>query len=389
MTVSQPPILLSPPDVGMLERESLLAAFDSNWIAPVGPELDGFEADMAARLGLAHAVALSSGTAALHLALLGLGVGPGDVVVVPTLTFAATANAVRYLGAVPVFVDSDPATWTIDPSLVLRAVNDALRAGERVGAVLAVDLYGQCADYAPLLELCRRHGIPLVEDAAEGLGATYEGRPAGSFGAAAVLSFNGNKIITTGGGGMLVTDDAHLAEHTRYLATQARDPVLHYEHRAIGYNYRLSNLSAAIGRAQLQTLDDKVKARRETDRLYRQAFSSQVGLAPMPTAPYGEASCWLSCLLVEPAAFGASRDDIIGHLQLRGIESRPTWKPMHQQPVFAGARTYGGAVADDIFRRGLCLPSGSSLTCEDRDRVTEAVLSTPRIRPPVRPAPGR
>ncbi len=378
--VRDAPILLSPPDVGLLERESLLAAFDGNWIAPVGPELDAFEHEMCARLGVAHAVALSSGTAALHLALLGVGVTAGSVVIVPTLTFAATANAVCYVGATPLFVDSDPTTWTVDPVLVARAVEAALDAGTRVAAVIAVDLYGQCADYAPLLALCARHGIPLVEDAAEGLGATYRDRPAGTFGAAAVLSFNGNKIITTGGGGMLVTNDRALADQTRYLSTQAREPVLHYEHRAIGYNYRLSNLSAALGRAQLQGLDDKVKSRREHQRAYQEAFTGVPGLSLMPLADYGESSCWLTCLLVEPSEFGADRDAVITHLQLQGIEARPTWKPMHQQPVFADREVVGGTVADEVFCRGLCLPSGSSLTPEQRDRVVTAFLSTPRLR---------
>lgn len=376
--MSAKPILLSPPHVGLLEREYLLAAFDSNWIAPAGPDLEAFERDMADRLGVQHAVGLSSGTAALHLALLGLGVTPGSVVVVPTLTFAATANAVRYLGAVPCFVDSSPDTWTVDPSLVERALVSSLATGRRVSAVVAVDLYGQAADYEPIEAACAQHGIPLVEDAAEGLGATYDGAAAGSFGQAAALSFNGNKIITTGGGGMLVTDDAGLARHARHLATQAREPVLHYEHREVGYNYRLGNLSAALGRAQLQTLDDKVKARRETDRAYRAALAGVEGLTPMPLAEYGESSCWLSCWLVEPDAFGATRDDVIAHLAALEIESRPTWKPMHQQPVFAGHPVVGGAVADEVFRLGLCLPSGSSLTPEDRDRVTAAVLTTPR-----------
>ncbi len=378
--VGNAPILLSPPDVGLLEREFLLAAFDGNWIAPVGPELDAFEHEMCLRLGVAHAVALSSGTAALHLALLGVGVTANSVVIVPTMTFAATANAVCYLGATPVFVDSHPTTWTVDPVLVARAVDAALDAGTRVSAVIAVDLYGQCADYAPLLALCERHGIPLVEDAAEALGATYRDQPAGTFGAAAALSFNGNKMITTGGGGMLVTHDRALADRARYLSTQAREPVLHYEHRAIGYNYRLGNLAAALGRAQLQGLDDKVKARREHQRAYEEAFRDVPGLSMMAMAEYGESCCWLSCLLVEPSAFGATRDAVIAHLRHQDIEARPTWKPMHEQPVFADRQVVGGAVAADLFRRGLCLPSGSGLAGEDRDRVVSSLMSTPRSR---------
>lgn len=372
------PILLSPPHVGLLERESLLAAFDSNWIAPAGPDLEAFERETAARLGVAHAVGLSSGTAALHLALIGLGVTPGSTVVVPTLTFAATVNAVRYVGADPLLVDSSPATWTVDPDLVEQAVRGALAAGRQVAAVLAVDLYGQCADHAALQGVCDRYGVPLLEDAAEGLGGSAYGRPAGSFGAAAALSFNGNKIITTGGGGMLVTDDPRLAQRARHLSTQAREPVLHYEHREVGYNYRLGNLQAALGRAQLQTLDDKVKARRENDRAYRELLGGTAGLTPMPQAWYGESSCWLSCWQVDPRAFGATRDEVVAHLATQGIESRPTWKPMHQQPVFAGLPVVGGSVADEVFRLGLCLPSGSALAPEDRERVAAAVLGARR-----------
>src|SRR3712207_6797786 len=248
-------IWLSPPDVGELERKLLLEAFDSNWVAPVGPDLDAFEAQVAEIVGVRHAVALSSGTAALHLALVAAGVRTGDTVLVPSFTFAATANAVMYLGARPVFLDSTTESWNVDPALVAEELKRRCAKGRPPRAVVAVDMYGQCADYGPLVDACDRYGVALIEDAAEALGATYRGRPAGSFGLAGVLSFNGNKIITTGGGGMLVTDDDRVAERARYLATQARDPVAHYEHRTVGYNYRLSNLLAAVGRGQVQRLD--------------------------------------------------------------------------------------------------------------------------------------
>jgi dTDP-4-amino-4,6-dideoxygalactose transaminase len=370
------PILLSPPHVGALERERLLAAFDSNWIAPVGPELDAFEVELAAVAGVGHAVAVSSGTAALHLALCGLGVGPGDVVVVPTLTFVATANAVLYVGATPVFVDCDPTTWTIDPQLV----NETLARTGRgtVKALMTVDLYGQCADYDQLGASATAFGVPLVEDSAEALGGTYRGRPAGSFGKAGIFSFNGNKVITTGGGGMLVTDERWLAQRVRYLASQARDAVPQYEHREVGYNYRLSNLLAAIGRAQLTGLDGKVSARRRINAQYRQALTDEAGLSFMPLAPYGEAACWLTCLLVDPVEFGATRDDVMSNLARLGIESRPTWKPMHLQAAFTGCEVVGGAVSEHIFRTGLCLPSGSSLSSAQLERVVEGVRCTPR-----------
>jgi dTDP-4-amino-4,6-dideoxygalactose transaminase len=372
------PLLLSPPDVGERERQYLLRAFDSGWVAPVGPDLDAFEREIAEQAGRRFGVGLSSGTAGLHLALRVLGVGPGDSVAVPTLTFAASANAVCYLGAHPVLVDSDAATWTLDPELLDDLLRQRRRRGTPVKVVMAVDLYGQCADYGALGEICDRHGALLVEDAAEGLGATCGGRPAGSFGAAAVFSFNGNKIITTSGGGMLVTDDGGMAEQVRYLATQARDPVAHYEHRTVGYNYRLSNLLAAVGRAQLVSLGQRVRARQATFRWYRDALAGEPGISFMPVAPHGTSTHWLTCVLVDEAEFGASRDGVVQQLGAHGIEARPTWKPMHLQPAFAGLEVVGGDVSEDLFRRGLCLPSGHALTDDDRARVVEALLATPR-----------
>jgi dTDP-4-amino-4,6-dideoxygalactose transaminase len=378
VTDVSPPLLLSPPDVGDSERRLLLEAFDSGWVAPAGPALGAFEADVAARLGVHAAVALSSGTAALHLALQLLGVGRGDTVLVPTLTFAATANPVRYLGATPVFVDCDLETWTVDPVLVEDELGARARRGAPPAAVVAVDLYGQCADYDRLADACARFEVPLLADAAESLGSTYRGREAGAVGAAAALSFNGNKIVTAGGGGMLVSDDETLVSRARHLATQAREPVPHYEHQDVGYNYRMSNLLAAVGRGQLQSLDAKVAARRATYAAYRRLLADVPGVSMMPLADRGESNCWLSCVTVDPDEFGASRDDVREHLERAGVEARPTWKPMHLQPVFAAHPRRGGTVAEGVFARGLCLPSGSRLTDADRARVVETLVTTPR-----------
>jgi dTDP-4-amino-4,6-dideoxygalactose transaminase len=373
MTDTDTRIFLSPPDVSDVERKLLLEAFDSNWVAPVGPDLDAFEEQVAELVGVRHAVALASGTAALHLALVAAGVRRGDTVLVPSFTFAATANAVMYLGARPVFLDSTADSWNVDPALVAEELRARAERGQLPRAVVAVDMYGQCADYQPLLEACDRYGVALIEDAAEALGATYRGRPAGSFGIAGVLSFNGNKIITTGGGGMLVTDDGGIANRTRHLATQAREPVAHYEHRTVGYNYRLSNLLAAVGRGQVQRLGEMVAARRETARYYREALGDLDGLTFMPVAGYGEPNWWLTCLLVDPDRFGASRDQLLARMAAHNIEARPAWKPMHLQPVFRDCVMRGGDVSADLFRRGLCLPSGSALTEHDRRRVVDAV----------------
>ncbi len=366
-------IYLSPPEVGAEERRMLLDAFDSNWIAPTGPDVDAFERELAERVGVEHAVALSSGTAALHLSLLLLGVQPGDDVLVPSLTFVATASVVTYLGANPVFVDCSPSTWTIDPSLVAEELADRARRGRLPAAVVTVDLYGQCADYDALSPLCDEYGIPLIEDAAEALGATYRNRPAGSFGHAAVFSFNGNKIITTSGGGMLVAHSADLVRRAHYLANQARDPVPHYEHSTIGYNYRLSNLLAALGRAQLKGLDNRMSRRRRINRAYRSALGDLPGISFMPIADYGEPNWWLTCIMIDPEQFGADAEQVRLALESVDIESRPTWKPLHLQPVFKGMPTVGGTVSADIFEHGLCLPSGSALSDGDLGRVVERI----------------
>jgi dTDP-4-amino-4,6-dideoxygalactose transaminase len=369
-------VLLSPPDVGPVEREALLRAFDSGWVAPAGPELDAFETELAAATGRSHAVALSSGTAALHLALVDLGIGPCDEVLVPTLTFVATANAVVYTGATPVFVDVDPATWTLDVGLVAGMLRERAAAGRaQPAAVIPVDLYGQCADYRALLPLCERYGVPVISDAAESLGARHDGRPAGAFGRVAALSFNGNKTITTSGGGALVTDDAAVAAHVRKLATQAREPVLHYEHVETGFNYRLSNLLAALGRAQLAGLEARVARRRRLNAVYRADLAPLAGVEVLDAGPANEPSWWLTCLTVDPAVAGVDRDRLIALLADEGIESRPVWKPMHLQPVFVDAPTVGGAVAADRFARGLCLPSGSALTDAEQVLVRDTLLA--------------
>jgi FlaA1/EpsC-like NDP-sugar epimerase/dTDP-4-amino-4,6-dideoxygalactose transaminase/lipopolysaccharide/colanic/teichoic acid biosynthesis glycosyltransferase len=366
-------IWLSPPDVRQEERAALLAALDSGWIAPVGPDLDAFEAELSERCGVSHAVALSSGTAALHLALLQVGVTPGDDVLVPTATFAATANAVTYCGARPCFVDSDPITWQISPALLAAELAERKQRSALPAALVTVDLYGACPDYDTILMLCAEYGVPVVEDAAEALGATFRGRPAGSFGAAGVLSFNGNKIITTSSGGALLCHDPDAAERARYLATQARRPVAHYEHTEIGFNYRLSNLLAAFGRGQLATLDARVARRQAINARYRESLLDLDGLGFMAVDAAVSSNAWLTCVTVDPAVTGLTPDDLRVGLESREIESRRLWKPMHAQPVFRDNPARIDGTADLLFATGLCLPSGSSLSDDDQDRVIESI----------------
>jgi dTDP-4-amino-4,6-dideoxygalactose transaminase len=366
-------IHLSPPDLTGQELVMLGEAIASGWIAPLGPHVDAFEAEVARRVDMPCALALSSGTAALHLALLVLGIGRGDTVWTSTLTFAATANAIAYTGAAPVFVDSDRASWNLDPGLLVEQLERAARSGSLPKAVIVVDLYGQCADWDPIIAACRDHGVLLIEDAAEALGASYRGRPAGSLADLAVLSFNGNKIITTSGGGMLLATRKPWIDRARHLATQAREPVRHYEHRDIGYNYRLSNLLAAVGRAQLADLDRRVEARRAIRARYRAALGDLPGWSFMPEASFGRSTFWLSCATIDPIAADDSRDAVIDRLAAGDIEARPVWKPLHMQAVFDGAQVLGGNTAAQLFRDGICLPSGSSLTPADQDRVIELV----------------
>jgi dTDP-4-amino-4,6-dideoxygalactose transaminase len=371
-------LYLSPPDVGEVERKLLLDAFDSNWIAPLGPHVDAFEQEFAEYVGVGHAAALVSGTAALHLALLLMGVGPGDEVLLPSLTFVACGNVIQYVGARPVFVDSDEATWNMDPALVAEELDERARNGTLPAAVLGVDLYGQCVDWAPVREVCDRHGVPVIEDAAEALGATYGERPAGGFGQFGVFSFNGNKIITTGGGGMLVSNDAEAIARARFLSTQARDPAPHYEHTVTGYNYRMSNLLAAVGRGQMWTLPGKVEQRRAINAEYRDALAEVPGIGFMPNSDGGVPTNWLTVLTVDEEAFGASPSAVIDHLESLDIEARHAWKPLHLQALFGQYPCRGGEVAERIFRTGLCLPSGSALTLSDIARVVDGILACRR-----------
>jgi pyridoxal phosphate-dependent aminotransferase EpsN len=371
-------IYLSSPHLGALERGYVDEAFASNWIAPLGPHVDAFQTEFAHCVGAPHALAVSSGTAALHLALQLLGVSPGDDVLVSTLTFSASVNPIRYLGARPVFIDSERTSWNMDPVLLSEELELRARLGRRPRAVVVVHLYGQSADMDPILAACARHGVPVVEDAAEALGSTYKGRVPGTLGRAGIYSFNGNKIITTSGGGMLVSPDEAFIQHALKLATQARDPAPHYEHTEVGYNYRLSNVLAAIGRGQLRVLEDRVAARRRNFAFYARALADVPGITFMPEAPWGRHTRWLTTLTIDPAEFGATREAVRLALEQENIEARPVWKPMHLQPVFAAFQRRGGGVAEELFLNGLCLPSGSNLTPDDLARVVEVVRAVHR-----------
>ncbi|TFB66758.1 aminotransferase class I/II-fold pyridoxal phosphate-dependent enzyme [Cryobacterium sp. Hz7] len=362
-------IYMSSPDVGDLEEQYMVAAIRSGWIAPLGPDVNAFEAEMAERIGVEHAVALSSGTAALHLGLLGLGVGPGDVVVTSTMTFAATANAIVYTRAEPYFIDCELETGNMDPTLLREALERLMRDGEKVAAIVPVDLLGKAINYTEICTIADEYRIPVLADAAESLGAAHRTRAAGSFGRASAVSFNGNKIMTTSGGGMLLTDDVELAANTRYLATQARQPVAHYEHIDIGYNYRLSNLLAALGRAQLTRLDDMIGRRRAMRERYRELFAAVDGVEIFGGVDDEEDNCWLTSIVVDSVAAGWHPEDLTAALLADNIESRPLWKPMHLQPVFSGARGLVNGNANRLFERGLTLPSGSALSESDIDRV--------------------
>ncbi len=369
------PILLSTPHMGDREQAFVKEAFDTNWIAPVGPHVDAFEREFCKVVGASHAAAVSSGTAALHLALRLIGVETGDEVFCSTLTFIATASPITYLGGKPVFVDSDRTTWNINPNLLREALDKRAKLGKLPKAVVIVHLYGQSADIDPILAACNAYEIPLIEDAAESLGATYKNRSPGTLGKIGIYSFNGNKIITTSGGGMLVSEEESLMQKARFLATQARDRAPHYQHSEIGYNYRLSNVLAGIGRGQLQVLEERVQARRRNFAVYQQALGNLPGIEFMPEAAYGRATRWLTCLTIDPDAFGADREQIRLALSEQQIEARPVWKPLHLQPVFAECDRVGGAIAEDLFKYGLCLPSGSNLTMEDLDRVIAAIMA--------------
>jgi len=382
--------------MGSEELEFIKKAFESNYIAPLGPQVDAFEDQFARYTGIKHCVALTSGTAAMHLALKECGVGPGDEVLSSTLTFIGSVSPITYLGATPVFVDSDRETWNMDPTLLADELRLCLDRNRTPKAVVPPDLYGQCAEYHGIVGICNEFNIPVVIDAAESLGATYRGRSAGKGGRAAIYSFNGNKIVTTSGGGMLASDDEELIEHARFLSQQARDPAPHYEHTEIGHNYRMSNILAAIGRGQLLVLDERVKKKREIFDYYHNALSGLPGIEFMPEADYGKSNRWLTVVLIAPEEFGADKEAIRLALEEENIESRPVWKPMHLQPVFdtensqiesrkpdSGkprykCRVVGGEVAEDLFNRGLCLPSGTAMTNSDLDRIIDTICSCHR-----------
>lgn len=366
------PVYLSSPDIGELEESYLLRAIRSGRFDPDGPELGAFEREMAARVEVGYALGLSSGTAALHMALLAVGAGPDSVVVVPTLTFAATANAVTYTGAEPVFVDCDASTGNLDVDLLSDLLGQLADSGRRVAAVLAVDINGRCADYDRLLPLCAAIGVPVVEDAAQALGSTYRGRCAGTLGRVGIYSFSHNKVMTTSAGGMLISDDAALVARARHLATQAREPVPHYEHRDIGYNYRLSTLLAALGRAQLSRLDTMVARRRALRDRYARLFATVPGTRILGADDPGS-NCWLTSVVVEPERTGWHPGELAAHLAGRGVESRPMWKPMHRQPVYEDRQVALTGAADHLFATSLSLPSGSALTDDQVERVFAAI----------------
>lgn len=365
-------ICLSPPDVGRLEEAHVLAAMRSGWVAPVGPDIEAFEQEVAQRVGVGHAVAVNSGTAALHLALLALGVGPQHRVLVPTLTFVATANVVRYVGAEPVFVDCDPLTGNPDPRLVAELVTQRERHSRTLAAVLTVDLYGSCAEYRTLLPICEAAGVPLIEDAAEAFGSVHGDRAAGSFGQVAALSFNGNKIITTSGGGMLLTDDSAIAARARHLACQARVPGRQFDHTEVGYNYRLSNLLAAVGRAQLSRAGEMLGRRREIRDGYAKLFAAVPGVRLLG-AEDQHSNCWLTTIIVDPQLAGWSAGALGAYLERHDIEARPVFKPLHLLAPYAGSDGLITGSAERLYDRGLALPSGSVLAGEQIERVRAAI----------------
>jgi len=373
-------ILLSVPHMGGREQIYVREAFATNWLSTVGPNLTAFEREFGALVGL-PSVALASGTAALHLALRLVGVGPGDEVFCSTLTFAAAANAIVYQGGMPVFVDSDRATWNLDPDVLSCALRYRVALNRLPKALVVVHLYGQSADMDPILHACAQYGIAVIEDAAEAVGTLYRGKPAGTLGDIGAYSFNGNKIITTTGGGMLVSRNQAWVDKARFWSQQARDPGLAYEHSELGYNYRMSNVLAGVGRGQLEALDLRVQQRRAIAFRYRDAFADLPGISLMPQASFGVHTNWLSCFLIKEEHFGCSRDVLIRVLDQANVESRPVWKPMHLQRLYAGCECYGGEIAADLFRRGICLPSSSSLSREDQLYVINQVRAAGNAKP--------
>lgn len=366
-------IYLSPPHMSGEEEKLVSEAFADNWIAPVGPHLTAFEREFGEYVGTPHTTALASGTAGLHLALQMIGVGVGDEVVVSDFTFIGSVSPILYLGATPVFIDSDRATWNMDADLLAEFLAQRAKINRLPKAVMVVHLYGQCADMDPILAVCEQYAIPVIEDAAEALGATYKGKHAGTLTPIGVFSFNGNKIITTSGGGMLVAQEAHYAERARHLATQAREPFPYYEHVEFGYNYRMSNILAAIGLGQMRILPERVERRREIFQFYQDNLSEFDGIDFMPEAEYGRANRWLSAITIDPERFGATYEQVRLGLEAENIESRPLWKPMHLQPLFHEREFVDGGVGAELFAKGLCLPSGTALTETDLTRIVEVI----------------
>ena len=370
-------IWLSSPHMGETEIKYVHEAFDTNWIAPLGPNVDGFEKSLCSYTGAKAASVLSSGTAAIHLALIMLGVGPGDEVMASSFTFSATINPITYLGATPVLIDSEADTWNMSPELLEKAIKDRISKGKKPKALILVHLYGMPANMEAITEIAHRYEIPLIEDAAEALGSRYKNKALGTFGLMGVYSFNGNKIITTSGGGALVSNDEGYIQKSRFLATQARDQAPHYQHSETGYNYRMSNVLAGIGRGQMEVLDQHLALRRENFQFYKKHLGSFEGITFLEEpGPDYFSNHWLSCILVDPSKTeGITREDIRLALEAEQIESRPLWKPMHLQPVFTDCPYYGNGISDFLFENGLCLPSGSNLSNEDRNRVLRVILN--------------
>jgi dTDP-4-amino-4,6-dideoxygalactose transaminase len=368
-------IWLSSPHMGGQEAAYVQEAFDSNWIAPLGPNVDGFEKDLEDFTGVQHAAALSSGTAAIHLALILLDVKPGDEVICQSFTFSASANPIRYMGATPVFVDSELDTWNISPDYLRQAIEDRIMKGSRPKAIIPVHLYGMPAKMEEIMSIANEFEIPVVEDAAEALGSSLKGKPCGSFGQLGILSFNGNKIITTSGGGALISDNENLILKARFLATQARDTAPHYQHSEVGYNYRLSNVCAGIGRGQMEVLQQRIRQRRWNYQYYLEALQNFDGVSFLEGPEEFFSNRWLTCILVDPSLTKnkISREEIRLALEHENIESRPLWKPMHLQPVFANTPFYGEGIAEHLFEKGLCLPSGSNLLEKDLDKVSAII----------------
>jgi len=373
-------IYLSSPHIGANELKYVNEAFETNWISPLGPNVNAFEIALQVQTKTAHAAALSSGTSAIHLALILLEANTNDTVFCQSITFSASANPIAYQKAKPVFIDSEPDTWNMDPALLRKALLEAKDAGKLPKAIIPVHLYGMPAKMNEILAIANEFNVPVIEDAAEALGANIEGRPCGSFGNFGVLSFNGNKIITTSGGGALISNDAVMIEKARFLATQARDPAPHYQHSHIGYNYRMSNVLAGIGRGQLEVLSDRVNARRANFNRYRNYFSKynsngfDIRFQEEPIGYFSNR--WLTCIVIDPILNkGLTREEIRLAMDVENIETRPLWKPMHQQPIFSSAKSYLNGVADKLFENGLCLPSGSNLTEEEFDRIFKCLDS--------------